>query len=117
MFAAPHFSVVSSYLYVVRQSSPSPPAQCIQASLTALVMSISLGPDDLGYLPPSPQHRSNYIARRRTVSTSFEQVRHEKVHIQVRDGSGGHGGRDGLDVQAQCGILTLSSAPSISRLI
>ena len=49
-------------------------------------MSISLGPDDLGYLPPSPPpYSTNYLARRRTVSTSFEQVRHDKVHIQVRE--------------------------------
>ena len=59
-------------------------------------MSISLGPDDLGYLPPSPPPTTNYLARRRTVSTSFEQVRHDKVHIQVRDGGdGGDGDDDG----------------------
>ena len=46
-------------------------------------MSVCLGPDDLGYLPPSPPPTTNYFARRRTVSTSFEQVRHDRVHIQA----------------------------------
>ena len=48
-------------------------------------MSISLGPEDLmGYLPPVTRPGPSDLARRRTVSTSFEQAREDRGHLQVR---------------------------------
>ena len=101
MFAGSHFSLLTSYLSVCcvvtkYDPAPPPPPQCLHCGLTKRVMSISLGPDDLtGFLPPSPPARTNYPARRRTVSTSFEQVRHERIHIQVRNIGGGRGDAEG----------------------
>ena len=48
-------------------------------------MSISLGPEDLGYHPPPPATRQGEarLARRRTVSTSFEQVRRQVRELLV----------------------------------
>ena len=78
-------------------------------------LSLSLGPDDLGYLPVCPPPRTNLLARRRTVSTSFEQVRHERIHIQVRNIGGGGGDAEG-DVQASEDRKTQSYAYKMEEL-
>ena len=92
---------------------PPPPPQCLHSGLSKQVMSISLGPDDLtGFLPPSPPARTNNLSRRRTVSTSFEQVRHGRV--QVSDGCGG-ALSDG-DVQASEDRKTQSYAYKMEEL-
>ena len=78
-------------------------------------LSLSLGPDDLGYLPVYPPPRTNLLVRRRTVSTSFEQVRHERIHIQVRNIGGGGGDAEG-GVQASEDRKTQSYAYQMEEL-
>ena len=38
----------------------------------------------MGYLPPVTRPGPSDLARRRTVSTSFEQAREDRGHLQVR---------------------------------
>ena len=46
-------------------------------------MSILLGPYDIGFTAPKQEPKQKNLTRRRTVSTSFEQVRHERIHLHA----------------------------------